>query len=66
MTRPDPVFTLDPRFARRLAPAGSFQEATASIEAALAQLQRAEESLERQLTDLRAYMRRDVAAPVRA
>jgi hypothetical protein len=60
MTRPEPV--VEPRFAQRLSPARSFQDASASIEAALAQLQRAEDSLERQLADLRSYMRQDTAS----
>jgi hypothetical protein len=62
VTRPEPVCAVEPRFAQRLSPARSFQDASASIEAALAQLQRAEDSLERQLADLRSYMRQDTAS----
>jgi hypothetical protein len=61
MTRPEPVCAVEQRFAQRLSPARSFQDASASIEAALAQLQKAEDSLERQLADLRSYMRQDTA-----
>ncbi len=42
---------------RRLGPAPSFQEASASVEQALDELRAAEVSLERQLSALRRYMR---------
>jgi hypothetical protein len=51
---------------RRLGPAPSFDEATARVEEALDALRAAEESLERQLSDLRHYLRsgpREPAAP---
>ena len=41
---------------RRLGPAPSFNEATARVEEALDALRAAEESLERQLSDLRRYL----------
>lgn len=67
----EPVLDLS----RRLGPAPSFQEASASVEQALDELRAAEVSLERQLSALRRYMRAAVkpvaeapapAAPVRA
>ena len=42
---------------RRLGPAPSFNEAAARVEEALDALRAAEESLERQLSDLRRYLR---------
>jgi hypothetical protein len=57
---------------RRLGPAPSFQEASASVEKALDELRAAEVSLERQLSALRRYMRTaakpaaEVPAPARA
>jgi hypothetical protein len=44
-------------FSRRLGPAPSFNEATARVEEALNGLRAAEASLERQLSDLRRYLR---------
>lgn len=58
MTHPE-TRPAEQRFTQRLAPAGSFEDATASIQAALAQLENAENALERQLRDLRNYMRQD-------
>lgn len=58
MTHPE-TRPAEQRFTQRLAPAGSFEDATASIQAALAQLQNAENALERQLRDLRSYMGKD-------
>ena len=67
----EPVLDLS----RRLGPAPSFQEASASVEQALDELRAAEVSLQRQLSALRRYMRAAVkpvaeapaqAAPVRA
>ena len=49
----EPVLDLS----RRLGPAPSFQEASASVEKALDELRAAEVSLERQLSALRRYMR---------
>ena len=49
----EPVLDLS----RRLGPAPSFQEASASVEQALDELRAAEVSLERQLSALRRYMR---------
>ena len=49
----EPVLDLS----RRLGPAPSFQEASASVEKALDELRAAELSLERQLSALRRYMR---------
>ncbi|HEY8580302.1 MAG TPA: hypothetical protein VIL72_10480 [Beijerinckiaceae bacterium] len=45
------------RFAARLRPAPTFAEAAASIQAALDDLRRAETALERQIDELRSYMR---------
>jgi len=50
---PEPALDLS----RRLGPAPSFQEASASVEQALDELRAAEVSLERQLSALRRYMR---------
>jgi hypothetical protein len=46
-----------PFVSRRLPPAPCFDEATALVEQALGELRAAEESLERQLADLRRYLR---------
>lgn len=59
MTHPETRPAAEQRFTQRLAPAGSFEDATASIQAALAQLERAENALERQLRDLRIYIGKD-------
>ena len=58
----EPVLDLS----RRLGPAPSFQEASATVEQALDELRAAELSLERQLSALRRYMRAadKAAAPV--
>ena len=58
----DPVLDLS----RRLGPAPSFQQASASVEQALDELRAAEVSLERQLSALRRYMRAAEKAPVEA
>jgi hypothetical protein len=50
---------------RRLGPAPTFNEATARVEEALDALRAAEESLERQLSDLRRYLHgKPAEAPV--
>jgi len=49
---PDPL-----RRASRLGRSPRFEDAAASVEAALDQLRRAEDTLERQLADLRVYIR---------
>ena len=61
---PEPALDLS----RRLGPAPSFQEASASVEQALDELRAAEVSLERQLSALRRYMRsaEKAAPPARA
>ncbi len=48
--------------ASRLPPPKSFAEASALVEAALGELRAAEVALERQLSDLRGYMRKNVSA----
>ena len=57
-------------FSRRLEPAPSCLEASARVEAALDDLRAAEASLERQLGDLRRYLRegpaREPSQPARA
>jgi len=58
----DPVLDLS----RRLGPAPSFQQASASVEQALDELRAAELSLERQLSALRRYMSAAQKAPVEA
>ena len=50
----------------RLSPPRAFTEATARVEDALAELRAAEYALERQLSDLRSYMKGATAASVRA
>ena len=58
----EPVLDLS----RRLGPAPSFKEASASVEQALDELRAAEVSLERQLSALRRYIRAADKAPAQA
>ncbi len=59
-----PATTVRPRFAPRLVRSNSFEDATASVEAALDQLRKAEDTLERQLADLRGYIRQNTSLSV--
>ena len=52
--------------AGRLSPPRAFAEATARVEDALAELRAAEFALERQLSDLRSYMKATPASSARA
>ena len=52
-------------FPRRLGPSASFHEASARVEAALDELRAAEASLERQLAELRHYLRDGSGSAVR-
>lgn len=59
-----PATTDRPRFSLRLVRSNSFEDATASVEAALDQLRKAEDTLERQLADLRGYIRQNTSLSV--
>ncbi len=52
------------RFATRLVRSASFEDATASVQAALDQLRQAEDTLERQLADLRGYIRQNTSLSI--
>ncbi len=58
-----PIFAATAQIpSRHLPPPESFAEASAAVEAALGELRAAEVALERQLSELRGYMR-DIGAP---